>query len=135
MVRVTSALFPMDSTLCIIKPDAMRLGYKHNICHTIHMFGFNVVAEATFKVNIYDLSLFTICSLRTGFQFPLTRCLNLDQVFVNIHCKFVHVLLLSSKTVAWIHQVSSQRLEMVSKCGTTEELRSDVSYSVCILRT
>ncbi|KAG0618207.1 hypothetical protein M758_4G046400 [Ceratodon purpureus] len=50
MVRVTSALFPMDSTLCIIKPDAMRLGYKQNICHMIHMFGFNVVAEGTFKL-------------------------------------------------------------------------------------
>lgn len=55
MVRVTSALFPMDSTLCIIKPDAMRLGYKQNICHMIHMFGFNVIAEATFKVKSWDL--------------------------------------------------------------------------------
>lgn len=50
MVRVTSALFPMDSTLCIIKPDAMRLGYKDTICHMIHMFGFNVIAEGRFKV-------------------------------------------------------------------------------------
>ncbi|CAM6026261.1 unnamed protein product [Sphagnum balticum] len=49
MVRVTSALFPMDSTLCIIKPDAMRTGYKSAICHMIHIFGFNVIAEGRFK--------------------------------------------------------------------------------------
>lgn len=72
MVRVTSALFPMDSTLCIIKPDAMRLGYKQNICHMIHMFGFNVIAEGTFKVITFDPSLDRIRSLRAGFKSFLT---------------------------------------------------------------
>lgn len=60
MVRVTSALFPMDSTLCIIKPDAMRLGYKDTICHMIHMFGFNVIAEGRFKVLFHFIPGFCI---------------------------------------------------------------------------
>nr|PNR27134.1 hypothetical protein PHYPA_030615 [Physcomitrium patens] len=82
MVRVTSALFPMDSTLCIIKPDAMRLGYKQNICHMIHMFGFNVIAEATFKLTRVRAEQF----YRAHSQMPYFETLIRFMISRSIHC-------------------------------------------------
>ncbi|OAE26870.1 hypothetical protein AXG93_4360s1240 [Marchantia polymorpha subsp. ruderalis] len=50
MVRVSSALFPMEVTLAIIKPDALEAGYKKEILHVLKKYKFVILNSGRIKL-------------------------------------------------------------------------------------
>jgi nucleoside diphosphate kinase len=50
----------METTLAIIKPDALEAGFKKEILHTIHRYKFTILKAGRFKVGLVLPSNFNL---------------------------------------------------------------------------